>query len=53
MNVKQMINFGSDVPLDISLELEAYGYGTVANTKDFIIGLITDGEGRKPKYLNE
>lgn len=50
---KQMINFGSDVPLDIGLELEAYGYGTVANSKDFIIGLTTGGEGRKPKYLNE
>ncbi|MFW9874280.1 MAG: enoyl-CoA hydratase/isomerase family protein [Candidatus Thorarchaeota archaeon] len=50
---KQMINFGSDVPFDIGLELEAFGYGTVANSKDFIIGLTTGGEGRKPKYLNE
>lgn len=50
---KQMINFGSDVPLDIGLELEAYGYGTVANSKDFLIGLTTGGDGRKPNYLNE
>lgn len=50
---KQMINFGSDVPLDIGLELEAYGYGTVANSKDFLIGLMTGGEGKKPNYLNE
>jgi len=50
---RDLRNFGSDVPLDIGLELEAYGYGTVANTKDFIIGLTTGGEGRKPKYLNE
>ena len=50
---KQMINFGSEVPLDIGLELEAYGYGTVVNSKDFIIGLTTGGEGRKPKYVNE
>lgn len=40
-----MIKFGSDVPFDIGLVLEAYGYGTVANTKDFIIGLTTGGEG--------
>ncbi|MFX1454985.1 MAG: enoyl-CoA hydratase/isomerase family protein [Promethearchaeota archaeon] len=50
---KQMINFGSDVPFDIGLELEAYGYGTVANSKDFLIGLMTGGDGRKPNYLNE
>lgn len=50
---KQMVNFGSDVPLDIGLELEAFGYGTVVNSKDFIIGLTTGGDGKTPKYLNE
>jgi enoyl-CoA hydratase/carnithine racemase len=50
---KQMINFGSDVPFDIGLELEAFGYGTVANSKDFLIGLTTGGDGKKPNYQNE
>jgi len=50
---KQMINFGAAAPLDVGLEMEAYGIGMVSTTNDFMEGITALLEKRKPKYKNQ
>jgi len=50
---KQMVNFGASLPMDIALELDAYGYGIVSSTDDFIEWFNSIAEGRQPKYQNK
>lgn len=50
---KQMVNFGGSVPLDIGLELEAYGFGIVSSTEDYKEGITSLHEQRRPKYKDK
>ncbi|MHA1984224.1 MAG: 3-hydroxyacyl-CoA dehydrogenase NAD-binding domain-containing protein [Candidatus Hodarchaeales archaeon] len=50
---KQMVNFGSQIPLDIGLELESYGSGLVKSTKDFDEGTSAFLNKRKVNFQNE
>ncbi len=50
---KQMVTFGASLPMDIALELDAYGYGVVSSTEDFAEWLMDISQGRKPKYQNK
>jgi enoyl-CoA hydratase/3-hydroxyacyl-CoA dehydrogenase len=51
--VKQMINFGSQIPLDIGLEMESYGSGLVKSTKDFDEGTSAFLNKRKANFQNK
>ncbi len=51
--VKQCINQGSQVPLDVGLELEARAFGTLFSTKDIFEGIAAFLQKRKPKYSGE
>ncbi len=50
---KQIVNLSSSVPLDIGLELDAYGFGIVSSTEDYKEGITAMWEGRPPKYKNK
>lgn len=50
---KQIVNFSFSVPLDVGLELDAYGFGIVSSTEDFKEGILAMREGRPPKYKNK
>ena len=50
---KQMINFAATVPLDIGLEMEAYGFGLMSSTEDFREGVTAYLEKRRPKFKNK
>ncbi|MHA2010363.1 MAG: enoyl-CoA hydratase/isomerase family protein [Promethearchaeota archaeon] len=50
---KQMVNFSESLPMDIALELDAYGYGVVSSTEDFAEWFNAIAQGRKPKYQNK
>jgi enoyl-CoA hydratase/3-hydroxyacyl-CoA dehydrogenase len=50
---KQMVNFGSQIPLDIGLEMESYGSGLVKSTKDFDEGTSAFLKKRKVNFQNE
>jgi enoyl-CoA hydratase/carnithine racemase len=50
---KQVVNFSNSVPLDIGLELDAYGFGLVSSTEDYKEGIKAMWEGRTPKYKNK
>jgi enoyl-CoA hydratase/3-hydroxyacyl-CoA dehydrogenase len=50
---KQMVNFSASLPMDIALELDAYGYGIVSSTDDFTEWFNAISEGRKPNYQNK
>ncbi len=50
---KQIVNYSNSVPLDIGLELDAYGFGLVSSTEDYKEGIEAMFEGRRPKYKNK
>ncbi len=50
---KQCINQGTQVPLDVGLELEAQAFGTLFSTKDIFEGIAAFLQKRKPKYSGE
>lgn len=50
---KQMVNFGASLPMEIGLELDAYGYGVVSSTEDFSEWFTAISQGRKPNYQNK
>ena len=47
---KEMINFGTQVPLDIGLKLEANAFGVVLSTKDVMEGVSAFMSKRKPEF---
>ena len=50
---KQIVNFSYSIPLDIGIELDAYGFGLVSSTEDYKEGIEAMWEGRPPKYKNK
>jgi enoyl-CoA hydratase/3-hydroxyacyl-CoA dehydrogenase len=48
--VKQCINRGSQVPLDVGLELEAQAFGILFSTEDLYEGIAAFMAKRKPEY---
>ncbi len=50
---KQIVNFSNSIPLDIGLELDAYGFGIVSSTEDYKEGITAMWEGRPPNYKNK
>jgi len=50
---KQIVNYSNSVPLDVGLELDAYGFGLVSSTEDYKEGIEALFEGRPPKYKNK
>jgi enoyl-CoA hydratase/carnithine racemase len=50
---KQIVNFSNSIPLDVGLELDAYGFGLVSSTEDYKEGIEAMWEGRRPKYKNK
>ena len=50
---KQIVNYSNSVPLDVGLELDAYGFGLVSSTEDYKEGIEAMFEGRPPKYKNK
>lgn len=51
--VKQCINFGTQVPLDVGLKLESQSFGNLFLTKDLIEGITAFMQKRKPEYKGE
>ena len=51
--VKQMVNFGSQIPLDIGLEMESYASGLVKSTDDFNEGTQAFLQKKKPEFKNK
>jgi enoyl-CoA hydratase/3-hydroxyacyl-CoA dehydrogenase len=47
---KETINFGTQVPLDIGLKLEAEAFGIVLSTKDVMEGVSAFMSKRKPEF---
>lgn len=47
---KETINFGSQVPLDIGLKMEAEAFGIVLSTKDVMEGVSAFMSKRKPEF---
>ena len=50
---KQIVNYSNSIPLDVGLELDAYGFGLVSSTEDYKEGIEAMWEGRPPKYKNK
>jgi len=50
---KQIVNYSNSIPLDVGLELDAYGFGLVSSTEDYKEGIEAMWEGRRPKYKNK
>jgi len=50
---KQIVNFSNSIPLDVGLELDAYGFGLVSSTEDYKEGITAMWEGRSPNYKNK
>ena len=50
---KQIVNFSNSIPLDVGLELDAYGFGVVSSTEDYKEGITAMWEGRPPNYKNK
>lgn len=50
---KQVVNFSYSIPLDVGIELDAYGFGIVSSTEDFKEGIEAMWEGRSPDYKNK
>jgi enoyl-CoA hydratase/carnithine racemase len=50
---KQIVNFSNSVPLDVGIEMDAYGFGIVSSTEDFKEGIEAMWEGRTPNYKNK
>ncbi|MHA2272463.1 MAG: 3-hydroxyacyl-CoA dehydrogenase NAD-binding domain-containing protein [Candidatus Hodarchaeales archaeon] len=51
--VKQMVNFGGQIPLDIGLEMESYGSGLIFTTEDAREGPMAFFQKRKPEFKNK
>ncbi|MFW9996605.1 MAG: 3-hydroxyacyl-CoA dehydrogenase NAD-binding domain-containing protein [Candidatus Odinarchaeota archaeon] len=51
--IKQMVNFGGQVPLDIGLEMETYGSGLVFTTEDLQEGVMSFMQKKKPEFKNK
>jgi len=49
---KQVVNFSDSIPLDVGIELDAYGFGLVSSTEDYKEGIEAMYEGRPPNYKN-
>lgn len=47
---KELLNFGTQVPLDIGLKLEAEAFGIVLSTKDVMEGVSAFMSKRKPEF---
>jgi enoyl-CoA hydratase/3-hydroxyacyl-CoA dehydrogenase len=47
---KETLNFGTQVPLDIGLKLEAEAFGIVLSTKDVMEGVSAFMSKRKPEF---
>ena len=47
---KEALNFGSQVPLDVGLKLEAAAFGIVMSTKDVMEGVSALMSKRKPEF---
>jgi enoyl-CoA hydratase/3-hydroxyacyl-CoA dehydrogenase len=47
---KEALNFGTQVPLDIGLKLEANAFGVVLSTKDVMEGVSAFMSKRKPEF---
>ncbi|MHA1458021.1 MAG: enoyl-CoA hydratase/isomerase family protein [Promethearchaeota archaeon] len=50
---KQIVNYSNSIPLDVGIELDAYGFGLVSSTEDYKEGIEAMWEGRPPKYKNK
>jgi len=48
--VKQCLNQGTQVPLDVAMELEAQCFGTMFSTEDVFEGIAAFMEKRKPEF---
>ena len=51
--VKQMVNFGAQIPLDVGLEMESYASGLVKSTEDFNEGTQAFLQKRKAEFKNK
>jgi len=47
---KEMLNYGTQVPLDVGLRLEAEAFGIVLSTKDVMEGVSAFMSKRKPEF---
>lgn len=47
---KEMLNFGTQVPLEVGLKLEAEAFGIVLSTKDVMEGVSAFMSKRKPEF---
>jgi enoyl-CoA hydratase/3-hydroxyacyl-CoA dehydrogenase len=47
---KQALNFGTQVPLDVGLKLEAEAFGIIISTKDVMEGISAFMSKRKPEF---
>lgn len=47
---KEMLNFGTQVPLDVGLKMEAEAFGLVLSTKDVMEGVSAFMSKRKPEF---
>jgi enoyl-CoA hydratase/3-hydroxyacyl-CoA dehydrogenase len=47
---KETLNFGTQVPLDVGLRMEAEAFGIVASTKDVMEGVSAFMSKRKPEF---
>ncbi len=47
---KKLINKGSEVPMDVGLDMESIAMGTIYASKDFMEGISAFVQKRKPEY---
>ncbi|UCE12181.1 MAG: enoyl-CoA hydratase/isomerase family protein, partial [Candidatus Heimdallarchaeota archaeon] len=50
--VKQLVNFGSQIPLDVGLEWESYGSALNFTTEDLQEGVMSFMQKKKPDFKN-
>ncbi|MFX0123958.1 MAG: 3-hydroxyacyl-CoA dehydrogenase NAD-binding domain-containing protein [Candidatus Hodarchaeota archaeon] len=50
--VKQLVNFGSQIPLDVGLEWESYGSALNFTTEDLQEGIMSFMQKKKPEFKN-
>lgn len=51
--VKQLVNFGSQIPLDVGLEWESYGSALNFTTEDLQEGVMSFMQKKKPEFKNK
>ena len=51
--VKQLVNFGSQIPLDVGLEWESYGSALNFTTEDLQEGVMSFMQKKKPDFKNK